>query len=273
MAQVEKGLVSEEYPYSPVKMDLEGRTLHMLGVVHTMGFWRDHSADLSGALRRADRLIMEADPSRFIKGGYAPDNDGANFYKMVYIDYARHKRPIYFVDSQTEKTSLVDLIVGGAGGITLFEALNSFNYILTTRKHIGRRRFMRLYWAHTAVILGGAFLFSNSNLGVGTKGNSALTTYGPDDLLGLNDIDYRNVRIAKAAKTIARQSPQGEDIMLIYGQAHIDPVRFYLENPRISSAKDYIYQLTYDRVGSRVIREYSDYSTFKTAFKPKEVKY
>ncbi len=233
--------------------------LHPLNIEHDDEAWEQHGEWLQSVVRAFDIIIPEYYPPeyqhladhdsliyRFAMQRYVADN---RLFMKLAEKLIEQNKELWVVDPAYDEAMIklraaITVSVGVANAPLAYKAANS---AFTKRKlpegeiedisktAVTRRELLRLLgWA-------GIFILVHEIAG-SLEGFVDSKKLGPTTSLS-NGIerDFRRVLIAEAITQIAENLPELQDMLIIYPRAHLERIKFYLENEKIRQEHLQIY--------------------------------
>ncbi len=251
-----------DYPCSIIKEKINNKNITIIGVVHTHSFLCRHFHFLKSQIYKADTLVLE----QVVGGEFYHEKD---FFGPV--GNMAVPNPIFVIDPINHGVWCTDLVQGVLGMFIMTNPLFSYLNNQLVKRHMGhirkklklekkpqeptRRNFLKGLFKTTAQIGIGASLFGGSFLTFEVKGafsEKMITKYDLEDALTVGMLDFRNLMIAEGLDKMTRLDY--DNILLIHGEAHSDPIHFYATHPA-HRKKRFLYY-PYELLGRKGIRKF-----------------
>lgn len=250
----------EDYPCACIERKINDQDITILGVQHTESFLFRYYAFLNSKIHSADAVVLE-------------QVVGAEFFQergfFGRLGAMAGFKPVYIVDPINPISFEIDWLVGSAGILLMLSPfiISSTNQIkkkLTPKKRykkvaekqgLTRRGFLKGLFGYGVAVGAGASMLSGSHLGVIAKqliSENLLMKYGIDDTLSYGLMDFRNLIIAEGIEKLT-EIRDGK-IVAIHGDAHSNPVDYYLMNP-IARKKRLAY-FPYEQIAEARIKKF-----------------
>lgn len=251
----------EDYPCACIERKINGKDVTILGVYHTEDFLFRYYSFLSSKIHSADAVVLEQ-----VVGAEFYQDDG--FFGR--LGAMAGFKPVYVVDPINPESFAADTLLGWAGILLMqipFIAIPSKMLLdwraskkrrkshESKKQECTRRDFLKGLFGYAVAIGAGASMLSGSHLGVAAKSlisENLLLKYGIDDALSYGLMDFRNLIIAEGIEKLAKI--EDGKMVAIHGDAHSDPIDFYLTNP-IARKKRLAY-FPYEQIATAGIKKF-----------------